>query len=39
VAVLAGYGGANPIWGGPMAKIADKVPRGGTLYVFALHRS
>ena len=38
VAVLAGYGGANPIWGGPMAKIADKVPRGGTLYVFALHR-
>jgi PAS domain-containing protein len=37
VAVLAGYGGANPIWGGPMAKIADKVPRGGTLYVFALH--
>jgi alcohol dehydrogenase (cytochrome c) len=39
VAVLAGYGGANPIWGGPMAKIADKVPRGGTLYVFALHHS
>ena len=23
--------------GGPMAKTADKVPRGGTLYVFALH--
>jgi alcohol dehydrogenase (cytochrome c) len=39
VAVLAGYGGANPIWGGPMAKIAEKVPRGGTLYVFALGRS
>ena len=38
VAVLAGYGGANPIWGGPMAKISEKVPRGGTLYVFALHR-
>ncbi|CAB3698215.1 methanol/ethanol family PQQ-dependent dehydrogenase [Trinickia soli] len=37
VAVLAGYGGANPIWGGPMAKISEKVPRGGTLYVFALH--
>lgn len=36
VAVLAGYGGANPIWGGPMADIAKDVPRGGTLYVFAL---
>ncbi|HGL5238374.1 TPA: methanol/ethanol family PQQ-dependent dehydrogenase [Burkholderia multivorans] len=39
VAVLAGYGGANPIWGGPMAKAADDVPRGGTLYVFALDRT
>ncbi|MDR5745526.1 methanol/ethanol family PQQ-dependent dehydrogenase [Caballeronia sp. LZ029] len=39
VAILAGYGGANPIWGGPMAKAADKVPRGGTLYVFALNRT
>ncbi|AKJ69157.1 MULTISPECIES: methanol/ethanol family PQQ-dependent dehydrogenase [Pandoraea] len=38
VAVLAGYGGANPIWGGPMAKIAEHVPRGGTLYVFALKK-
>ncbi len=36
VAVLAGYGGANPIWGGPMAKMTKSVPRGGTLYVFAL---
>ena len=36
VAVLAGYGGANPIWGGPMADAAKDVPRGGTLYVFAL---
>ncbi|WP_322048063.1 methanol/ethanol family PQQ-dependent dehydrogenase [Paraburkholderia sp. J67] len=36
VAVLAGYGGANPIWGGPMADVAKDVPRGGTLYVFAL---
>jgi len=38
VAVLAGYGGANPIWGGPMADVAKDVPRGGTLYVFALDR-
>ena len=36
VAVLAGYGGANPIWGGPMADAAKDVPHGGTLYVFAL---
>ncbi|WP_028220939.1 methanol/ethanol family PQQ-dependent dehydrogenase [Paraburkholderia oxyphila] len=36
VAILTGYGGANPIWGGPMAKAAEKVPLGGTLYVFAL---
>jgi len=36
VAVLAGYGGANPIWGGPMADAAKDVPRGGTLYVFGL---
>jgi len=36
VAVVAGYGGANPIWGGPMADVAKDVPRGGTLYVFAL---
>ena len=36
VAVLAGYGGANPIWGGPMAKMTENIPRGGTLYVFAL---
>ena len=37
VAILAGYGGANPIWGGPMAKMTRDVPRGGTLYVFALN--
>lgn len=36
VAILAGYGGANPIWGGPMATMTKDVPRGGTLYVFAL---
>jgi len=36
VAILTGYGGANPIWGGPMAKMTEKYPRGGTLYVFAL---
>lgn len=37
VAILAGYGGANPIWGGPMATMTKDVPRGGTLYVFSLN--
>ncbi len=37
VAILAGYGGANPIWGGPMAQMTKNIPRGGTLYVFALN--
>lgn len=36
VAIMAGYGGANPIWGGPMADMTKDIPRGGTLYVFAL---
>ncbi|MBU6440184.1 MAG: PQQ-dependent dehydrogenase, methanol/ethanol family [Betaproteobacteria bacterium] len=36
VAILTGYGGANPIWGGPMATMTKDVPRGGTLYVFSL---
>ena len=36
VAILAGYGGANPIWGGPMATMTKQVPRGGSLTVFSL---
>lgn len=38
VAILAGYGGANPIWGGPMAEMTKDIPRGGTLYVFSLNK-
>ena len=37
IAILAGYGGANPIWGGPMATMTKDIPRGGTLYVFSLN--
>lgn len=37
VAILAGYGGVTPLFGGPMAIIAKDVPRGGTLYVFSLN--
>ena len=36
VAVLAGYGGATPIWGGQMVKSVADIPRGGQLYVFSL---
>jgi alcohol dehydrogenase (cytochrome c) len=38
VAVLAGWGGATPIWGGQMAKdpAVLSIPQGGKLYVFAL---
>lgn len=38
VAVLAGWGGATPIWGGQMAKDPEvqNIPRGGKLYVFTL---
>jgi alcohol dehydrogenase (cytochrome c) len=36
VAILAGYGGGVPIWGGQMVKAVANVPRGGELYVFAL---
>ena len=36
VAVLAGYGGGTPIWGGDMVKAVADIPRGGQLYVFSL---
>jgi alcohol dehydrogenase (cytochrome c) len=38
VAVLAGYGGATPLYAGPAAKSVGKVPLGGRLYVFALSK-
>ena len=36
VAILAGWGGGTPIWGGDMVKSVSDIPRGGHLYVFAL---
>lgn len=36
VAILAGYGGATPIWGGDMVKAVADIPVGGHLYVFSL---
>ena len=36
VAILAGWGGGVPIWGGQMVQSVSNIPRGGHLYVFAL---
>ena len=38
IAVLSGWGGATPIWGGMMAKdkAVSSIPTGGELHVFAL---
>ena len=36
VAILAGWGGGTPIWGGKMVPAVKQIPRGGHLYVFAL---
>lgn len=37
VAVFSGYGGAVPLWAGPMAQLTKDTPRGGVLWVFALN--
>ncbi|MBV8458919.1 MAG: PQQ-dependent dehydrogenase, methanol/ethanol family [Acetobacteraceae bacterium] len=37
VAVWTGWGGVWPIWAGKLAVPELKIPRGGKLYVFALH--
>ncbi len=37
VAVWTGWGGVWPIWAGKLAIPELKIPRGGQLYVFALH--
>ena len=36
VAILAGWGGATPIWGGDMVKSVANIPVGGHLYVYSL---
>jgi len=39
IAVVSGWGGAVPLWGGEVAKIVKDIPQGGSLWVFKLHRS
>jgi alcohol dehydrogenase (cytochrome c) len=36
VAIVAGWGGGTPIWGGKMVESVKNIPRGGHVYVFAL---
>jgi len=38
VAVVSGWGGAVPLWGGEVAKKIKNINQGGTVHVFKLHR-
>lgn len=37
VAVVSGWGGAVPLWGGEVAKQVKDINQGGTVHVFKLH--
>lgn len=39
VAVLSGWGGAVPLWGGDVAAQVRDISQGGMVWVFKLHRS
>ncbi len=39
VAVMSGWGGAVPLWGGEVAKAVSNINQGGALWVFKLPRS
>lgn len=38
VAVVSGWGGAVPLWGGEVAKSVKNINQGGTVHVFKLHK-
>ena len=38
VAVVSGWGGAVPIWGGEIARFVKDLNQGGSLWVFKLHK-
>ena len=38
VAVVSGWGGAVPLWGGEVAKLVKNINQGGTVHVFKLHK-
>jgi alcohol dehydrogenase (cytochrome c) len=39
VAVVSGWGGAVPLWGGEVAKRVNMLEQGGMVWVFKLHQS
>ncbi len=39
VAVVSGWGGAVPLWGGEVAKTVHYLNQGGSVWVFKLHKS
>lgn len=39
IAVVSGWGGAVPLWGGEVAKQIKDINQGGTVHVFKLHKS
>jgi len=39
IAVVSGWGGAVPIWGGDVAKATAGITQGGMTWVFKLHKS
>ena len=39
IAVVSGWGGAVPLWGGEVAKRVNYLEQGGSVWVFKLHKS
>ncbi len=39
IAVVSGWGGAVPLWGGEVAKQIKDINQGGTVHVFKLHKT
>lgn len=38
IAIVSGWGGAVPLWGGEVAKSFKNINQGGTVHVFKLHK-
>jgi alcohol dehydrogenase (cytochrome c) len=38
IAIISGWGGAVPLWGGEVAKLVKNINQGGTVHVFKLHK-
>jgi alcohol dehydrogenase (cytochrome c) len=38
IAIISGWGGAVPLWGGEVAKTIKNINQGGTVLVFKLHK-